>query len=299
MKMISINKENCNKLERYWKKISKGIPYFYPVNMDELAYSLLDDRKCGERMFCYLESYLIEENGKELGFIQFGQPHIYWDTEGQKFYNPNIGIIRDIYFNEDRVDVGRTLINKAEMFFNKNSFDNCFAFNHALGLSCNAYHGKLHESKKYIADLLREYGYNVEHENIYYTMNLNTLQEVGTNEDIKIIKNEIDEYNKEVINLIYKNKKIGESVILYLSNIKGVYMDTIWVDESYSNKGFGSQFIKLICNDLWSNGYKRLDLDTVKNNLDAQRFYERNGFINKGITRSYYRLKKYIQLMNY
>lgn len=66
-------------------------------------------------------------------------------------------------------------------------------------------------------------------------------------------------------------------------------MDTIWVDDSYANKGFGSQFIKLICNDLWSNGYKRLDLDTAKNNLGAQRFYERNGFINKGITRSYFK----------
>lgn len=289
MKMISINKENCNKLEWYWKEISKGIPYFYPANMDELAYSLLDDRKYGERIFSYLESYLIEENDEVLGVIQFGKPHIYWDTEGQKSYNPNIGVIRNVYFNEDRVDVGRRLINKAEMFFSKNSFNNCFAFNHVLGLSCNAYHGKLHESKKYIADLLGEYGYNVEHENVYYTMNLNTLQAVGINDDIKIIKNGVDEHNQEVINLIYKDKKIGESVILYLGNIKAVYMNTIWIDDSYSNKGFGSQFIKLICNDLWLNGYKRLDLDTAKNNLGAQKFYERNGFINKGITRSYFK----------
>lgn len=289
MKIISINKENCNKLKDYWNELSKNIPYFYPVNMDELKYSLLEDRKYGERVFNYLESYLIEENNEVLGFIQFGKPHIYWDTKGEKIYNPNIGVIRNIYFNEDRPDVGRMLINKAEEFFNNNSFDNCFAFNHVLGLSCNAYHGKLHENKNYIAKLLEEYGYNIEHENVYYTIDLNATQQVEIYENIKISKSGMNEHNKEVIKFIYKNEKIGEGVIIYLDNIKTVYMNTIWIDSSYSNKGFGSKFIKLICNDLRRNGYKRLDLDTAKNNLGAQRFYETNAFTNRGITRSYFK----------
>lgn len=289
MEIISINKENCNKLRDYWKELSKSIPYFYPVGVEELTSALLDDRKYGERVFNYLESYVVEENNHVLGFIQFGKPHIYWDTKGQKCYNPNIGVIRNIYFNEDRIDVGKILIDKAEDFFNNNSFDNCFAFNHALGLSCNAYHGKLHDSKKYIADLLLEYGYKIEHENVYYTIDLNTIGQVERDENIKIIKSGVNEHSNEVIDFIYKNEKIGESVILYLDNIKTVYMNIIWIDESYSNKGLGSKFIKLICNDLWFNGYKSLHLDTAKNNLGAQRFYERNGFTNKGITRSYFK----------
>lgn len=289
MEIISINKENCNKLRDYWKELSKSIPYFYPVSIDELTSALLDDRKYGERIFNYLESYVVEENNHVLGFIQFGKPHIYWDTKGQKCYNPNIGVIRNIYFNEDRIDIGKILIDKAEDFFNNNSFDNCFAFNHALGLSCNAYHGKLHESNKYIADLLLEYGYKIEHENVYYTIDLNTIGQVERDENIKIIKSGVNEHSNEVIDFIYKNEKIGESVILYLDNIKTVYMNIIWIDESYSNKGLGSKFIKLICNDLWLNGYKSLHLDTAKNNLGAQRFYERNGFTNKGITRSYFK----------
>jgi Acetyltransferases len=289
MEIISINKENCNKLKGYWNELSKNIPYFYPVTIDELTYSLLEDRRYGERIFNYLESYLIEESGEILGFIQFGKPHIYWDTKGEKIYNPNIGVIRNIYFNEDRSDVGRIMLNKAEDFFNNNNFDNCFAFNHVLGLSCNAYHGKLHESKSYIAKLLGEYGYNIEHENVYYTIDLNTIHQVEIDENIKMIKSGMNKDNKEVISFIYNNKKIGESVVLYLDKIKTVYMNTIWINSSYSNKGFGSKFIKLICNDLKENGYKKLDLDTAKSNLGAQRFYKKNTFVNRGITRSYFK----------
>ncbi|MGL4990501.1 MAG: GNAT family N-acetyltransferase [Sarcina sp.] len=289
MKIIEINKENCSKLIEYWKDLSKNIPYFYPVNVDELTYSLLDDRKYGERIFNYLESYLIEENNEILGFIQFGKPHIYWDTNGEKCYNPNIGVIRNIYFNEDRFDVGRKLIDKAEEFFNNNNFENCFAFNHVLGVSCNAYHGKLHENKKYIANLLSEYAYGIEHENVYYSIDLNTRQQVEIDEDIELVKNGTDEHGKEVISFIYKNENIGESIILYLDNIKMVYMSILWINDRYANKGLGSKIIKLICNDLYSNGYTRLDLDTAKNNLGAQKFYERNGFENKGITRSYFK----------
>jgi len=45
----------------------------------------------------------------------------------------------------------------------------------------------------------------------------------------------------------------------------------------------------MICNDLRTKGYEKLDLDTAKNNLGGQRFYERNTFVSKGITRSYFK----------
>ena len=56
MDIISINRHNCNKLKGYWNELSKDIPYFYLVNMDELADSLLEHRRDGERVFNYLES---------------------------------------------------------------------------------------------------------------------------------------------------------------------------------------------------------------------------------------------------
>ena len=33
----------------------------------------------------------------------------------------------------------------------------------------------------------------------------------------------------------------------------------------------------------------RLHTDTANNNLIAQKYYEKNGFINNGITKSYYK----------
>ncbi|GAA0764946.1 hypothetical protein GCM10008908_00800 [Clostridium subterminale] len=97
-------------------------------------------------------------------------------------------------------------MDKAEEFFSNNSFENCFAFNHVLGLSCNAYHGNLHESKKYIANLLGEYGYSIEHENVYYSINLNTAQQVEIDDYIQIIKSGVNEHSKNDRNSIFKRK---------------------------------------------------------------------------------------------
>jgi ribosomal protein S18 acetylase RimI-like enzyme len=40
---------------------------------------------------------------------------------------------------------------------------------------------------------------------------------------------------------------------------------------------------------LYNMGIRRFDTDTARNNTIAQSYYEKNGFINEGITRSYYR----------
>lgn len=42
-------------------------------------------------------------------------------------------------------------------------------------------------------------------------------------------------------------------------------------------------------NYLFSNGITRFDTDTALTNKAAQHFYEKNVFVNEGITRSYYR----------
>jgi ribosomal protein S18 acetylase RimI-like enzyme len=289
MNIVKINELNAYRIFDYWNNISKDVPYFYPVNITDFITSLFHDTQDGEIVFNYLETYLAEEDDSILGFIQFGQPHIYWDTRGQKCYDPNIGVIRNIYFDDQRLDSGNLLIKKAEEYFNSNNFDNCFAFNHVLGVSCNACHGKLHNSKIYIENLLEEYGYSIEHENVYYSISLLNLSETKIDEDIKIVKAGRNDYDKELVYLLYKGIKIGESKLLYLDKIKLVYMKTIWVDSEYSNKGLGTKFIKLICENLANEGYIRMDLDTAKNNVIAQRFYDKNGFVNKGITRSYVR----------
>lgn len=296
MKIIIVNRSNFYKIFNYWKEISKDIPYFYQVDIEGLKTCFFEDSYEGEKMFDYIETYLVEEDKEVLGFIQFGQPHIYFDTTGEKLYSPNIGIIRNIYFNEGRADAGNLLIKKAQENFSNNKFDSYFAFNHSLGLSCNARHGKLHESKIYIADLLKEYGYHIEHENIYYSIDLTEIGEdssylcdASAYKDIKLIKNGVSKYNKEIIDLVYKNEKVGEVKILYLNKINTAYVNVIWIDDNHRSKGLGGKFIRVISKDLIDNGFTRMDLDTAKNNISAQRFYDRNGFTNRGITRSYMR----------
>lgn len=39
---------------------------------------------------------------------------------------------------------------------------------------------------------------------------------------------------------------------------------------------------------LYNKGITRLDTDTALSNNLAQHFYQKNGFVNEGITKSYY-----------
>ena len=49
-------------------------------------------------------------------------------------------------------------------------------FFHFFGMSCFARQGKLHSSHYHVEKLLREYGFNIEHENVYYTKCLNQIE---------------------------------------------------------------------------------------------------------------------------
>ena len=61
-----------------------------------------------------------------------------------------------------------------------------------------------------------------------------------------------------------------------------------FINDSMTNIGVGSKCMNALKNYLYNKGIKRFDTDTALNNVVAQHFYEKNGFISKGITRSYY-----------
>lgn len=289
MNIVKVDKLNVNKLLIYWEDISKEVPYFFEVSKEDFENCLFNDKRDGEEMFNYLDTYFVEENNRVLGFIQFGQPSFHFNSLGEKYYNPNIGVIRNIYYDENKRDAGRKLIEKAESYFEKNNLDAHYAFYHALGLSCNVYHGKLHENKIYIEELLFEYRYNIEHENIYYSIDLRILKEVSIDEDFKISLSGKNEYNKEHIKFLYKDIEIGGCEVLYRENINTVYLNWIWLSDDYSNKGFGTEYMKLISKSFKDREFIRMDTDTANNNIRAQRYYEKNGYVNKGYTRSYIR----------
>ncbi len=105
-----------------------------------------------------------------LGFVQFGQPSFDWNERGERFSDPAIGVIRHLYFEREFLQAGRALLAQAERFLEK--FSRNHAFYHILGMSCNAHHGKLHESLTHVETLLLGNGFQIEHENVYFVLDL-------------------------------------------------------------------------------------------------------------------------------
>jgi hypothetical protein len=170
MEIQEYQDNNLDRLFEYWQKVGTDVPYFFPVTAQKWQTCLLEDELDGERIFKSLKTYYAEENGQVLGFVQYGQPNFAWDGSGQKVYDPNIGVIRHLYFDKERIDVGEALLKKANDHLV--CFDQNHAFFHILGMSCNAHHGKLHNSQSHVDVLLRKSGFQIEHENPYYVLDM-------------------------------------------------------------------------------------------------------------------------------
>lgn len=288
MNIVKFNKVNVDKLFNYWNSLSEEIPYFINTDFNQWVQYLFEDEIEGEKIFKYLEGYFIEEENEVLGFIQFGQPNYYYNAGG-KTYDNNIGAIRNIFFIKSRPDVGKLLIEKAEEYFNGNDFETCFAFNHSFGMSCNLYHGKLHNSMIHVEKLLVSYGYAIEHENIYYSIGLPKLIANNIETEIHLKPEEVNQYNSQHVKIFLKDVEVGAYKITYFKDLKLAYLKTIWINSNYASKGIGTKVMKLIFKTLCDKGYLRLDLDTASNNIIGQKYYDKNGFTNKGFTRSYIR----------
>lgn len=288
MSIVKFDKANVNGLFNYWNKISKEIPYFFNVDFNQWVQCLFEDEIEGEKIFKYLDGYFYEENNEVIGCIQFGQLNYYYNA-GIKTYVDNIGAIRNIFYCKDRIDVGNILIEKAEEYFKNNHFKTCFAFNHVIGMSCNVYHGKLHNSMIHVEKLLLYHGYSIEHENIYYSIDLPQLVSDDIDTDIYVKPEEVNEHNDQYVKVFFKDVEIGGYKILYFQDLKLAYLKTIWIINNYAGQGIGTTVMKIILNNLYEQGYLRLDLDTASNNIIAQKYYDKNGFTNKGFTRSYIR----------
>lgn len=66
-----------------------------------------------------------------------------------------------------------------------------------------------------------------------------------------------------------------------------IYLVWIGIDKNIKGKGLGTEFLNHIIDYCLTKGYRYLHTDTALNNITAQKFYIRNGFIDNGITRSY------------
>lgn len=276
----------------YWQGLSKKIPYFFPVTSSKYHECMFEDKLDNEKKFLFQETFVAEENGQIIGFIQYGQPAFTWNEQGRKYRNPQIGIIRHFYFEADRPAVADLLFSQCKSYMEQ--FSEQHAFYHIFGMSCNAHHGKLHESLAHIDRFLLEKGYQVEHENQYYSLELQENQVANQNE-LRLVPRPAPQPNLGEYDICLCESPIGTIQIRFLEKLTGgatadiVYMTWIGIQEVFRRQGRSSRALALLTAVLHRKGYKQLHLDTASTNETAQQFYEQYGFENRGRTRSFVR----------
>jgi len=277
-------------LYSYWTQLGSKIPYFFPVTLEKWRDCLFEDTLEGEFKFASQVVFLAIEKDEIAGFIQWIQPAFAWDKNGNQYPNPQIGIIRHFYFDEGIESAADGLFGKIEPYLNP--FQNKHAFYHIFGMSCNAHHGKLHESSPHVEQFLLRNGYEIEHENLYYVLNLS--HSVSTEQN-RVLLAEVPNRDSTIqgYEIMDRDKEIGGIHIRYLEALTGgaakevVYLTWIIIHNEFRRQGWASKALRSLADKLGNRGYKVLHTDTAHDNLGAQRLYESLGFKCKGRTRSY------------
>ncbi len=295
MLVIKVNeKHNLDKLFSYWNRLGEmGAPHFLKVTQKRWEKALFHDTYRGRSIFSECEIYYVMIQNQVEGFIQHGMPTFHYEADGI-IDDPQIGVIRNLYFNKSNPQVGSKLLSLAEDYFTSKGLKEIYGFYHSMGMCCNAKHGKLHQGFKHVEDLLLENKFNIEHENIYYLAHLDKVQRNGFN-NVQLEIGEKNQFHMQSITAFYNETQVGGAEVAYLEEPTGeatldvIYLRWLWVKEEYRGQGIGNYFLEKIQNHFRSQGYKWMHLDTAITNIGAQRLYEKNGFINAGVTRSYVR----------
>jgi ribosomal protein S18 acetylase RimI-like enzyme len=274
----------------YWKTLGASVPYFFLVSPKRWQDCLLDDELDGDKLFGNLETLLATEKGQVLGFAQFGHPNFAWDTNGQRYDNPHIGVIRHFYFEKARLDVAEAMLARARAYLR--AFPQGYAFYHILGMSCNAHHGKLHTSLRYIDEFLRKNGFEIEHENVYYSLEMNASETLAWNE-LRLVACPSPLAGIQDYEIHLLGKPIGSLTVRFLEQLTGgctsdtAYLTWLGIEESCRGLGWGTRTLQLLVAELRDKGYRYLHTDTASTNHIARHLYERCGFQDRGGTRSY------------
>lgn len=292
MQIIEINRDNADILFDYWNKFGETIPYFFNATYKSFVESLFDDTYEGMTIFKDSRIFISKEDDKVKGFIQYGIPTFHFTEAGKITENINIGVIRNLYYDKTRTDIGQALLDLSLDFFKEKNIKELYAFYHAMGMSCNGNHGKLHENFSYVGELLCKNGFRIEHENIYYVCDMSKKKlEYPNNSHVKV--SNLDGNKQSFVLYDENNVAIGSAEIKHIDKLTGnkerdiIYLVWIGVDKKVKGKGLGTEFLNHIIKYCKSKGYRYLHTDTAINNKVAQKFYFRNGFIDKGVTRSY------------
>lgn len=260
-------------------------PYCFLVNYENWKQSFLCDMDGeGRKLFRNLYAKVAYKNDKVVGFIQYGNTEIGFDENGAISQDISYPVIRSLYFDKECKEAGVALLQEAVKEWNTK--ERIYAFFHYFGMSCYARHGKLFESFEWIAEVLQEQGFVVEHENVYYSLELTGQQK---EKEIELAWTERTKGDQQSCHFMMEDVWIGECEIHYLKDSDVAYLRWIYVDEKVQNKGIGTRCMEKLCSELRTQGYQKMHTDTAMDNVRAQHYYEKNGFVREGVTRSYYK----------
>jgi RimJ/RimL family protein N-acetyltransferase len=242
----------------------------------------------GDDLFKDLATYVSVDDGIINGFIQIGISNFHFDSNGKNF-GEHVGIIRNICY--DQSVIGELLIEKATEYFEIHHISENYAFYHYFGMGCYARHGKLYESNFYIEDLLSKYDFEKEHENVYYSKNFKngTFLDV---DDIEFKYKELTKGNHQSVQFIKNGVAIGGCQLHYLHQSGVCYLRWIYITDKYNHQGLGTECMNKLFFEIHKKGYKQIDTDTADNNVNAQFYYLKMGFVDKGRTRSYFKISE-------
>jgi ribosomal protein S18 acetylase RimI-like enzyme len=80
--------------------------------------------------------------------------------------------------------------------------------------------------------------------------------------------------------LLDGNKIIGASILGKSENEDKAHMISLYLLPERTGQGIGSMFYHEIENEMKKRGFAKCALDVLKNNMNAIRFYEKNGFMD-------------------
>ena len=257
-------------------------PYFFPLSVGAWKESFMNDVDGeGRTLFKDLVVKAAYEDDKIVGFIQYGNSAFGFDEQGEISSNVSYPIIRNLYFDTDRAEAGQLLLQSALDAFGTS--ERVYAFFHYFGMSCFARHGKLFEQHPHIEALLKQNGFETEHENVYYSSVLDG-KEVS---EIEVVAYDLTKGNQRYIDFKLSGKQVGGCEVHFVDE-EVSYLRWIYVNGDITGKGIGTKCMYALKRWLYQKGFSRFDTDTAISNNVAQHYYEKTGFTREGITRSYY-----------
>ena len=267
----------------FWQK-HNGFPCNFPMDYEDWQESWERDIDSdGRLLFSSLRTELsFDGTGAITGLIRYGKTAFGFDDSGECSEDVHYNVIRDLCFED--ADSAARLLRSALAHFPAG--ERIYAFFHYFGMSTCGRHGKLHERNLQIQTLLLENGFTVEHENVYYTKDLSAFKPQNSPVVLRWGARSAGDCREFAAAIHGDEVCWGQLHFLPQGDI--AYLRWIYVDEQRQHTGIGSQVMHALFSALPEMGICRLDTDTALDNRTARHFYEKNGFVNCGITRSFY-----------